>query len=49
MRLTAVALAIVGEFEDAVYCRRTPADQYTSDGPGIVVASGADTFGVRLG
>jgi cobalamin biosynthesis protein CobD/CbiB len=52
VRLTAVALAIAGDFEDVVYSWRTQADQYPSDDSGIFVASGADTadtFGFRLG
>ncbi|MBK7677359.1 MAG: CobD/CbiB family protein [Candidatus Accumulibacter sp.] len=49
VRLTAAAFAIVGDFEDAVYCWRTRADQWPGDGLGIVLASGAGALGVRLG
>ena len=49
VRLAASAFAIVGDFEDAVYCWRTQADQWPGDGLGIVVASGAGALGIRLG
>jgi cobalamin biosynthesis protein CobD/CbiB len=49
VRLTAAAFAIVGDFEDAVYCWRTQADQWPGDGLAIVLASGAGALGVRLG
>jgi len=45
VRLTAAAFAIVGDFEDAVYCWRTRADQCPGDGLGVVLASGAGSFG----
>lgn len=49
LRATAVAFAIVGDFEDAVYCWRTQASQWFDGGLGIVLASGAGALGVRLG
>lgn len=49
LRLTAAGFAIVGDFEDAVYCWRTQADKWPDDGLGIVLASGAGALGVRLG
>ena len=49
MRLTAASFAIVGNFEDAVYCWRTQSHRWPADGLGIVVASGAGALGVRLG
>jgi adenosylcobinamide-phosphate synthase len=49
LRATAAAFAIVGDFEDAVYCWRTQADKWPDDGLGIVLASGAGALGVRLG
>ncbi len=48
-RLTAAGFAIVGDFEDAVYCWRLQADHRPGDGLRIVLASGAGALGVRLG
>lgn len=48
-RVTAVCFAIVGDFEDAVYCWRTQAARWASHGVGIILASGAGALGVRLG
>ncbi len=47
-RLTAAAFAIVGDFEDAVYCWRSQTDKFPADGLGIVLASGAGALGVCL-
>ena len=49
LRTTAAAFAIVGDFEDAVYCWRTQAGQWADRGLGIVLASGAGALGVQLG
>jgi cobalamin biosynthesis protein CobD/CbiB len=49
VRLTAAAFAVVGDFEDAVYCWRTQARTWTDANEGIVLASGAGAMGVRLG
>ncbi|MBS1196452.1 MAG: CobD/CbiB family protein [Proteobacteria bacterium] len=49
VRATAAAFAVVGDFEDAVYCWRTQADQWTDSELGIVLASGAGALGVQLG
>jgi len=49
LRVTAAGFAIVGDFEDAVYCWRTQADKWPDNGLGIVLASGAGALGVRLG
>lgn len=49
LRATAAAFAIVGDFEDAVYCWRTQADQWPDRDLGIVLASGAGALGVQLG
>ena len=49
LRATAAAFAVVGDFEDAVYCWRTQAAKWPDDGMGIVLASGAGALGVRLG
>ena len=49
MRLTAATFAIVGNFEDAIYCWRTQASAWPDPEGGIVLASGAGALGVRLG
>jgi cobalamin biosynthesis protein CobD/CbiB len=49
LRVTAAGFAIVGNFEDAIYCWRTQADKWPDDGLGIVLSSGAGALGVRLG
>lgn len=49
LRVTATGFAIVGDFEDAVYCWRTQAEKWGDPGLGIVLASGAGALGVRLG
>mgnify|MGYP000864462235 FL=1 len=49
LRATASAFAIVGDFEDAVYCWRTQAGQARDRDLGIVLASGAGALGVQLG
>ncbi|MBS1216032.1 MAG: adenosylcobinamide-phosphate synthase, partial [Proteobacteria bacterium] len=49
VRITALAFAIVGDFEDAVYCWRTQAARWADPLAGIVIASGAGALGVRLG
>jgi len=48
-RLTAASFAIVGNFEDAVYCWRTQAGAWAVHTHGILLASGAGAMGVRLG
>lgn len=48
-RLTAITFAIVGDFEDAVYCWRTQAAQWADITSGILLASGGGALGVRLG
>lgn len=48
-RLTAASFAIVGNFEDAVYCWRTQALSWMVPTHGIILASGAGAIGVRLG
>jgi cobalamin biosynthesis protein CobD/CbiB len=49
VRLTAAAFAVVGDFEDAVYCWRTQARSWLEPNAGIVLAAGAGAMGVRLG
>jgi cobalamin biosynthesis protein CobD/CbiB len=48
-RLTAAAFAVVGDFEDAVYCWRTQATAWHDPNLGIVLSAGAGAMGVRLG
>ena len=48
-RLTAASFAIVGNFEDAIYCWRTQALSWTGEAHGILLASGGGALGVRLG
>jgi adenosylcobinamide-phosphate synthase len=49
VRLTAIAFAVVGDFEDAIYCWRTQARSWPDPDAGIVLAAGAGAMGVRLG
>jgi adenosylcobinamide-phosphate synthase len=48
-RLTAVAFAIVGNFEDAIYAWRNFADRWTDETVGIILSAGGGAMGVRLG
>ncbi len=52
-RLTALSFAIVGDFEDAVFCWRTQAANWATEeggvAAGIVLASGAGALGITLG
>ncbi len=48
-RITAGSFAIVGDFEDAVYCWRTQAQTWPDKALGIVLSSGAGALGVKLG
>lgn len=49
VRLTAAAFAVVGDFEDAVYCWRAQAADWPNREQGILLAAGAGAIGVRLG
>jgi adenosylcobinamide-phosphate synthase len=49
VRLTAASFAVVGDFEDAVYCWRTQAAGWSDPDAGVVLAAGAGALGVRLG
>jgi len=49
LRLTAVSFAVVGDFEDSIYCWRTQASEWSPPEEGIVLASGAGALGIRLG
>jgi adenosylcobinamide-phosphate synthase len=48
-RFTAAAFAIVGNFEDAIFCWRTQASNWPDRSLGVVLASGAGAMGLRLG
>jgi cobalamin biosynthesis protein CobD/CbiB len=53
VRLTALSFAVVGDFEDAVYCWRTQAETWREQEggthAGILLASGGGALGVVLG
>lgn len=49
VRLSAAAFAVVGDFEDAVYCWRTQARAWLDPNDGVLLAAGAGAMGVRLG
>jgi adenosylcobinamide-phosphate synthase len=48
-RITAICFAIVGDFEDAVYCWRTQASAWPDKALGIILAAGGGALGVKLG
>jgi adenosylcobinamide-phosphate synthase len=48
-RMSATFFAVVGDFEDAVFCWRTQAVRWPDPASGILLASGAGALGVRLG
>lgn len=49
VRMTAVGFAIVGNFEDAVFCWRNHVWQWADPSRGILLAAGTGALGVRLG
>lgn len=49
VRLTAVAFAVVGNFEDAIYAWRNFADRWQDEAIGIILSSGGGAMGLRLG
>ncbi|WP_230369368.1 CobD/CbiB family protein [Paludibacterium denitrificans] len=49
VRLTAAGFAIMGDFEDAVYCWRSQAKTRGNYANGILLASAAGALGVKLG
>jgi len=49
VRLSAAMFAVVGDFEDAIYCWRTQAPAWPDPDAGVVLAAGAGALGVRLG
>lgn len=48
-RMSAITYAIVGNFEDTLYCWRSQAQHWSDSDEGIVLASAAGSLGVRLG
>ena len=49
VRLTAIAFAVVGDFEDAIYAWRNFASRWADEAVGIILATGGGAMGVRLG
>lgn len=49
IRVTAASFALIGDFEDAVFCWRQQAERWASAAYGILLAAGAGAIGVRLG
>ena len=53
LRVTAAGFAVVGNFENAIYCWRTQAGRWAESSfgatIGVVIATGAGALGVRLG
>lgn len=49
VRLTAASFAVVGDFEDSIYCWRTQARAWSEPNEGVVLAAGAGAMGLRLG
>lgn len=48
-RLTAIAFAIVGNFEDAIYAWRNFAHRWKDEAIGIILSAGGGAMGLRLG
>jgi len=48
-RMTAIAFAVVGNFEDAVYSWRNCAHRWKDEAIGIILSAGGGAMGVRLG
>lgn len=49
VRLAAAGFAVMGDFEDAIYCWRMQAKEWADYDYGILLASGAGALGLRLG
>ncbi|MDB5959787.1 MAG: cobalamin biosynthesis protein CobD [Massilia sp.] len=49
VRMTAVAFAVVGNFEDAIYAWRNFAHRWVDEAKGIILTAGGGAMGVRLG
>ena len=48
-RLTALAFAVVGNFEEAIDCWRNHAQRFPNDNDGVVLSATSGALGVRLG
>lgn len=48
-RLTAIAFAVVGNFEDAIYAWRNFAHRWRDEAIGIILSAGGGAMGLRLG
>jgi adenosylcobinamide-phosphate synthase len=48
-RLTALAFAVVGNFEEAIDCWRNHAQRFPDDNDGVVLAATSGALNVRLG
>ncbi|HEY0845155.1 MAG TPA: CobD/CbiB family protein, partial [Noviherbaspirillum sp.] len=48
-RLTAIAFAVVGNFEDAIYAWRNFAHRWQDEAVGIILSAGGGAMGLRLG
>jgi len=48
-RLTAIAFAVVGNFEDAIYAWRNFAHRWPDEAIGIILSAGGGAMGLRLG
>ena len=48
-RLTAIAFAVVGNFEDAIYAWRNFAHRWRDEAVGIILSAGGGAMGLRLG
>ena len=48
-RLTAIAFAIVGNFEDSIYAWRNFSRRWSNETVGIILSAGGGAMGVRLG
>lgn len=48
-RATALSLAVVGNFEDALFCWRSQGREYPANRDAVVLAAGAGAMGVTLG
>ena len=48
-RMTAVAFAVVGNFEEVIDCWRNHAQRFPDDNDGVVLAATAGALNVRLG
>lgn len=49
VRMTALAFAVVGNFEDAIYAWRNFAQRWQNESVGIILTAGGGAMGVRLG